>query len=113
MTSGYGAGSGKDQLLAAVALEGEVSRMPLVGLAERDFASLVVRLDAMNDLSHGRLPLPAAWRIQRRPTKDSLVSLTLRSLYHVRRASASIKEGPTRPAARCQSLVARYESGAM
>src|SRR5919199_1192099 len=96
MTSGYGAGSGKDQLLAAVALEGEVSRMPLVGLAERDFTSLVVRLDAMNDLRHGRLPLPAAWRIQRRPTKDSSVSLMLRLPYHARCTSASIKGGPTR-----------------
>src|SRR5919199_2792777 len=101
MTGGYVAGSGKDRLLAAVALEGEVSRMPLVGLAERDFTSLVVRLDAMNDLRHRRLPFPAAWRIQRRPTKDSSVSLILGSLYHVRRTSASIKGSLTRPAARC------------
>src|ERR671932_16124 len=91
MTGGYVAGSGKDRLLAAVALEGEVSRMPLVGLAERDFTSLVVRLDAMNDLRHRRLPFPAAWRIQRRPTKDSSVSLILGSLYHVRRTHPAMR----------------------
>ncbi len=44
-TGSYSAGRGKDQLLATVALEGDVSRMPLVDLAERGFASLVVRFD--------------------------------------------------------------------
>src|SRR5215217_6609339 len=34
--------------------------MPLVGLAERDFANFVVRLDALDDLlCHGFLPLPS------------------------------------------------------
>src|SRR5215212_1412190 len=37
-----GAGSGKGHLLGAVALEGEVGRMPHVDLAERHFAALVV-----------------------------------------------------------------------
>jgi hypothetical protein len=83
-TGGYGgAGSAKDQLLAAVALEGDVSWMPFVDLAKRDLARLVVRFDALDDLvRHGLLPLPAARRIQRRLTKDSVVSLLLQSLYH-------------------------------
>jgi hypothetical protein len=74
-TGSYSAGRGKDQLLATVALEGEVSRMPLVDLAERDLARLVVRFDALDDLlRHGLMPLPAARRIQRGFTKDSVVS---------------------------------------
>ena len=85
MAGGCGASSGKDQLLAAVALEGDVRRMPLVDLAKRDFASLVVRFDALDKLlRHGLVPLPAARRIQPRFTKDSVVSLILQSLYHVR-----------------------------
>ena len=57
-TGGYGVGSGKDRLLAAVAFDGYVRRMPLVDLTERDFASLVVRFDALDDdlLRHGLLP---------------------------------------------------------
>ena len=34
--------------------------MPLVGLAERDFVDLVVCLDALDDLHHGRQPLSPA-----------------------------------------------------
>jgi hypothetical protein len=54
----YGAGSAKGGLLATLALEGEVGRMPLVGLAERHFVALIVRLDALDDLllPHGLLP---------------------------------------------------------
>jgi hypothetical protein len=84
MTGGYGAGSGKDQRLAAVALEGYVSRMPLVDRAERDFAGLIVRFDALGDRRHGLLPLPAARRIQRRLTKDSVMFLIHWLLYHIR-----------------------------
>ena len=77
-TGSYGARSGKDQLLAAVALEGYVGRMPLVDLAERDFARLVVPFYGLDDLlCHGLLPLPAAQRIQRRLTKDSLIIMFL------------------------------------
>jgi hypothetical protein len=93
MAGDYGASSGKDQLLAAVALKGDVRRMPLVDLTKRDFASLVVRFDALDDLRHGLLPLPAARRIQRRFTKDSVVSLILQSLYHVRRIAVSTSGG--------------------
>jgi hypothetical protein len=32
--------------------------MPLVDLAKRDFAALVVCLDALDDMHHGLLPLP-------------------------------------------------------
>jgi hypothetical protein len=53
-TGGYGAGSSKDQLLAA--LEGDVRRMPLVDLAERDFADFVVRFDALDDLRYRLYP---------------------------------------------------------
>ena len=81
-TGGCAADSGKDQLLAAIALDGDVRRIPLVDLAERDFAGLVVRFDALYDLRHRVLPLPAARRILRRLTKDSVVSLILQSLYH-------------------------------
>src|SRR5215204_3399217 len=52
------AGSAKGHLLAAVALEGDVGRMPLVDLAKRHFAVLVVGLDALEDLHHRLLPLP-------------------------------------------------------
>src|SRR5215210_1895462 len=55
-TGGYGAGSGKDQLLAAVAFDGDVRRMPLVDLPERDFTGLVVRIDALDDLRHRLRP---------------------------------------------------------
>jgi hypothetical protein len=81
-TGGYGAGSTKDQLLAAIARESDIRRMPLVDLPERDLTGLVVRIDALDDLRHGLVPLPAARRIQRRFTKDSVMSLILRSLYH-------------------------------
>src|SRR5215211_9269492 len=57
---GSGAGSGKGHLLAAVALECDVGRMPLVDSSERQFAALVVGLDAFEDLRHGLLPLPPA-----------------------------------------------------
>ena len=57
---GYAAGSGEDQLLAAVVLEGYIPRMPLVGLTERDFTGLVVGSDVLDDLRHGRLPLSSA-----------------------------------------------------
>jgi hypothetical protein len=64
--------------------------MPFVGLAERDFVALVVRFDALDDLLRHRLfTLPAARRIQRRPTKDSVVSLILQSLYHTLGAFSS------------------------
>src|SRR5215208_6415014 len=60
-TGGCGAaGSAKGHLLAAVALEGYGGRMPLVDLAERHFAALVVGLDALEDLHHRLLPLSPA-----------------------------------------------------
>ena len=91
-TGGYGgAGSAKDQLLTTVALEGDVSWMPFVDLAKRDLARLVVRFDALDDLlRYGLLPLPAARRIQRRLTKDSVVSLIRQLLYHIQRAYSSV-----------------------
>src|SRR5215216_4127137 len=54
------AGSAKGHLLAALALEGDVGRMPRVDLAKRHFAALVVCLEALEDLHHGLLPLPPA-----------------------------------------------------
>jgi hypothetical protein len=48
-----------------------------------------VRLDVLDDLRHGLLPLPAARRIQRRLTKDSVVPLIRQLLYHIRRAFSS------------------------
>src|SRR5215218_1000303 len=51
-----GAGSAKGHLLAAVALKGDVGRMPLVDLTKRHFAVLVVSFDALEDLHHGLLP---------------------------------------------------------
>src|SRR5215212_11183437 len=44
-TGGRGACSAKGHLLGAVAREGDRGRMPLVDLAERHFAALVVCLD--------------------------------------------------------------------
>jgi hypothetical protein len=80
-----GAGSGNNLSLAAVALEGDLGRMPLVDRAERDLASLVARFDTLDDLlRHRLLPLPAVRRNGRRPTRDSVVtSLQLQLLYHV------------------------------
>jgi len=57
---GYGTGSAKGHLLAAVALEVDCGRMPLVDSSERHFAALVVCLDALEDLHHGLLPLSPA-----------------------------------------------------
>src|SRR5215212_4404410 len=57
---GCGAGSAKGHLLAAVALKGDVGRMPLVDLTKRHFAVLVVSFDALEDLHHGLLPLSPA-----------------------------------------------------
>src|SRR5829696_2622551 len=54
---GCGAGSAKGHLLAAVALECDVGRIPLVDLAKGHFAALVVRFDALEDLHHVVLPL--------------------------------------------------------
>src|SRR3954454_7399051 len=45
-TCGRGGGRAKGHLLAAVALEGDVGRMPLVDSGERRFAALVVRFGA-------------------------------------------------------------------
>src|SRR5215213_5124908 len=61
-TGSYGVGSAKGELLAALALEGDAGRMPLVGLAEGDFAGLVVLLAAFDDLllHHVLLPLFSA-----------------------------------------------------
>src|SRR5215217_8975910 len=59
-TGGRGAGSGEGHLLAAVALECDCVRMPLVDLAERHFAALVVCLGAYEDLHHRLLPLCSA-----------------------------------------------------
>src|SRR5215208_7839324 len=61
-TGGRGAGSAKGHLLAALALECNAGRMPLVDLAEGHLAALVAGLDALEDLRHGLLPLPPAIR---------------------------------------------------
>src|SRR5215207_5521044 len=60
-TGGRGAaGSAKGHLLAALALEGDGGRMPLVDLAKRHFAALVMCLDAFEDLHHRLLSLSPA-----------------------------------------------------
>src|SRR5918999_3008342 len=58
--AGNGGGAGQSQPFAAIALEDDITRMPLVGLAERDLAALVVRLDALDDPCHFLKPLPTA-----------------------------------------------------
>ena len=63
-TGGHGARSGKDHLLATVALKDDVGRMPLIGLAKWEFGALVTPFDALEDLlRHWLLPLPVVWRI--------------------------------------------------
>jgi hypothetical protein len=59
---GCGAGSAKGHLFAALALEGDVRWMPLVDLAKRHFAALVVCLDAFENLVRhmGFTPSPRA-----------------------------------------------------
>src|ERR687897_927065 len=59
-TDGRGARSAKGHLLAAVALETECGRMPLVDLAKRHFAAFIVCFVALEDLHHRLLPLPPA-----------------------------------------------------
>src|SRR5215210_4179283 len=59
-TGGCGAGSSKGHLLAAVALEDDCGRMPLVDSSERHFAALVVCFVALEDLHHRLLPLSPA-----------------------------------------------------
>jgi hypothetical protein len=59
LAGGYGALSVKAPPLAAAALKDDVRWMPLVDLAERHLATLVVCFDALDDLlHHGLLPLP-------------------------------------------------------
>src|SRR5215207_2855899 len=55
-----GAGSAKGHLIAAIALQGDGGWMPLVDLAERHLAALVVGLDVFGDLHHRLLPLSPA-----------------------------------------------------
>ena len=71
-TGGRGARSAKGHLLAAVALEGDCGRMPLVDLAEGHLVALVAGLDALEDLRHGLLPLPSAVRSARRWCRAAL-----------------------------------------
>src|SRR5215208_3262619 len=59
-TGGRGAGSAKGHLLSAVALECDGGRMPLVDLAKRHLATLVVCLEAFEYLHHRLLPLSPA-----------------------------------------------------
>src|SRR5215210_2488194 len=59
-TGGRCAGSAKGHLLAAVALETNGGRMPLVDSSERHLAALVVGLDAFEDLHHRLFPLSSA-----------------------------------------------------
>src|SRR5215204_531140 len=81
-----GAGRGKDQLLAAVALEGNVRRMPLVDLAERDFVGLITRFDSFDDMRHRPVPScrPAhpKWKGYERQRN---VFVTLMTIPHTRR----------------------------
>src|SRR5215204_929182 len=85
-TGGFGAGRGKDQLLAAVALEGDVRRMPLVDLAERDFVGLITRFDSFDDMRHRPVPScrPAhpKWKGYERQRN---VFVTLMTIPHTRR----------------------------
>ena len=71
-TGGRGARSAKGHLLAAVALEGDAGRMPLVDLAEGHLVALVAGLDALEDLRHGLLPLPPAVRSAGRSCQAAL-----------------------------------------
>src|SRR5829696_2110780 len=57
---GGAACSAKGRLLAALALEVDGGRMPLVDGSEGHFAALVVCLDALDDLHHRLLPLSPA-----------------------------------------------------
>ena len=67
---GYGGGSPKCHLLATFAFDDDVRWMPLVDLAKRDFAALVVCLDALDDMHHGLLPLPPLFVRQGVPARQ-------------------------------------------
>ena len=54
--AGCGAGAGQSALLAAITLEDDITWVPLVGLAKRDLAALVVRFDALDDPCHSLNP---------------------------------------------------------
>src|SRR5215217_9508518 len=91
-THGRGAaGSVKGHLLAAVALEVDCGRMPLVDLAKGHFAALVVCLDALEDLHHGLLPLPPAVFIGR----AFLPGGTLSRVGSCPKSSGKAGSGPT------------------
>src|SRR5215211_1817120 len=53
-----GAGAGEGQLLAAIALEGYLGWMPLVGPAEWAFLDLVVPFDAHGNIGHSTCSSP-------------------------------------------------------
>ena len=57
---GHGAVSVNSPPLAAAALKDDLGWMPLIGFAERHHAALVMRLDSLDDLHHGLLPLSPA-----------------------------------------------------
>src|SRR5918911_1826023 len=65
--SGFGALASQGQLLAAIALEDYMRRMPLVGPGKRVLADLVVSLDTHSDSRHSLTPSPAA-----RPSSEGL-----------------------------------------
>src|SRR5215207_11478722 len=69
---GYGGGSPKCHLLATFAFDDDVRWMPLVDLAKRDFAALVVCLDALDDMHHGLLPLPPLFVRQGVPARQQI-----------------------------------------
>ncbi len=78
--AGCGAGAGQSQLFAAITLEGDITGMPLVGLAERDFATLVVRLDPLDDPCHSLNPFLRRPRISPSCAPLSQISVSLQAL---------------------------------
>jgi hypothetical protein len=61
--AGCGAGAGQSQLFAAITLENDITRVPLVGPAERNLATLVVGLDTLYYPYHSLNPFPDRPRI--------------------------------------------------
>src|SRR5215208_5939817 len=55
-TGAPGAGGSLGEPLAAVTLNDDVLRMPVVASAERDLMGLVVRFDVLNDPGHSLVP---------------------------------------------------------
>jgi hypothetical protein len=85
-TSGYGAGGSQGQLLAAVTLECDKCRMPIVAPAKRGFVNLVVPFDTHDDFRQSLAPSCRPTRpvkARERPRNTTVIFVTTLTLAHM------------------------------